>query len=149
MELIHLHRSLYSRDVQVKQSFVICNTFQAVYEDSVIIQHMLQSFALQNSSLNFKSTKHKNVTHFISIKRVKGQYFCKTSFWLHKLVIQTHFKNKIQYGTCYMWYWFNFNKTLPYLMANETILFGTFLFYLILKSVFEVFIADLYLVLPS
>ena len=29
---------------------------------------MLQSFALQNSSLNFKSTKHENVTHFINIE---------------------------------------------------------------------------------
>ena len=27
---------------------------------------MLQSFALQNSNLNFKSTKHENVTHFIN-----------------------------------------------------------------------------------
>ena len=29
---------------------------------------MLQSFALQNSSLNLKSTKHENVTHFINVK---------------------------------------------------------------------------------
>ena len=29
---------------------------------------MLQSFAFQNSSLNFKITKHKNVTHFINLK---------------------------------------------------------------------------------
>ena len=29
---------------------------------------MLQSSALQNPSLNFKSTKHKNVTHFINAK---------------------------------------------------------------------------------
>ena len=29
---------------------------------------MLQSSVLQNPSLNFKSTKHKNVTHFINAK---------------------------------------------------------------------------------
>ena len=29
---------------------------------------MLQSFALQNSSLNLKITKHENVTHFINVK---------------------------------------------------------------------------------
>ena len=39
---------------------------KVVYEDSVIMQSILQSFALQNSSLNFKSTKHENVTHFIN-----------------------------------------------------------------------------------
>ena len=33
---------------------------------------MLQSFALQNSSLNFKSTKHENVTHFIKGKGGKA-----------------------------------------------------------------------------
>ena len=29
---------------------------------------MLQPFPLQNSSLNFKSTKHENVTHFVNVK---------------------------------------------------------------------------------
>ena len=29
---------------------------------------MLQSFALQNSSLNFKSTKHENMARFINLK---------------------------------------------------------------------------------
>ena len=29
---------------------------------------MLKSFALENSSLNFKSKKHENVTHFINVK---------------------------------------------------------------------------------
>ena len=28
---------------------------------------MLQSFVLQNSSLNIKSSKHENVTHFINV----------------------------------------------------------------------------------
>ena len=55
---------------------------------------MLQAFVSQNSSLNFKSTKPENVTLY-QRNRVKGQYFWKTSFWLHKLVIRTHFKNQI------------------------------------------------------
>ena len=29
---------------------------------------MLQSFTLRNPSLNFKSTKHESVTHFINVK---------------------------------------------------------------------------------
>ena len=75
---------------------------------------MLQSFALQNSSLNFKNTKHKNVNIFYQRIWVKGQYFWKTSFWLHNLVIRTHFKHQIQY---YMQNSLNFDKTLPYLTA--------------------------------
>ena len=61
---------------------------------------MLQSIALQNLSLNFKNTKHENVTHFYLHKRVEGQYFWKTSIWLYKFVIRTHFKHQIQYVTC-------------------------------------------------
>ena len=33
---------------------------------------MLQSFVLQNSSLNFKSAKHENVTHFFNEKAWKA-----------------------------------------------------------------------------
>ena len=62
---------------------------------------MLQSFALQNSSVNFKkykaekrSTFQRNT--FYQCKTVKEQNFWKTSFWLHKLVIRTHFKHQIQ-----------------------------------------------------
>ena len=45
----------------------------------------------------------------------------------------------------------NFNKTLPYLMVLTPMKppFCTFWFYLIPKLVFEVFIADLYLLLSS
>ena len=71
--MIHSHQSLYSGGVHVKQSFLICNTFQAVYEDTVIMQSMLHSFALQNSSLNFESTKHENVTRFINVKGWKAK----------------------------------------------------------------------------
>ena len=30
---------------------------------------MLQSFVLQNLRLNFKRTKHENVTHFINLEK--------------------------------------------------------------------------------
>ena len=36
-ELIHSYQSLYSGGVHVKQSFPICNTFQATYKNSVIM----------------------------------------------------------------------------------------------------------------
>ena len=61
---------------------------------------MLQSFALQNSSLNFKNTKHENVTDFYLSTWVEGQYLWKTSIWLHKLVIRTYFKHQIKYVKC-------------------------------------------------
>ena len=64
----------------VKQSFVICNTFQAVYKDSVIMWRILQSFGLQNSSLHCKSTKPKNVTHFINVKGWKANTSGKILF---------------------------------------------------------------------
>ena len=70
--MIRSHESLYSKGVQVKQSFLICNTFQAAYEASVIMQLMLQSFVLQNSNLNCKSTKPENVTNFVNVNRLKA-----------------------------------------------------------------------------
>ena len=66
--MIHSHQSIYSGGAHVKQSFFICNTFQAVYEDSIIMLRMLQSSVLQNSRLNFKSTKQENVVCFINTK---------------------------------------------------------------------------------
>ena len=45
---------------------------------------MLQSFALQNSSLNFKSTKHEYVTHFTN---VKGTLIHENEFKLKNLRI--------------------------------------------------------------
>ena len=57
---------------------------------------MLQSSALQKY-------KARKCNTFYQHKRVKGQYFWKTSFWLHKLVIRTHFKHQIQYVTCVTW----------------------------------------------
>ena len=63
----------------------------------------------------FQKYKARKCNTFYQHKRVKGQYSWKTSFWLHRLVIRTHFKHQIQYVTCYMLY---FNKTtLPYLKA--------------------------------
>ena len=82
--MIHLHQSLYRGDVHIKQSLLISNTFQAVYEDSVIMYGMLQTFTLQNSSLNLKSTKHENVTHFINGEKngerliILGNFFLVT-----------------------------------------------------------------------
>ena len=41
---------------------------------------MLQSFVLQNSSLNFKTTKHENVTRFIDVKVWKANTSGKLPF---------------------------------------------------------------------
>ena len=59
---------------------------------------MLKSFPLQSSSLNFRITKHKNVTHFINVKGWKANTSGK--LWLHKLVIPGYFKIQVQYVTC-------------------------------------------------
>ena len=91
---------------------------------------MLQSFVLQNSSLNFKSTKHENITHFTNLKGWKANTSGKPLLVI--LVIRTHFRQQIAL----------FNGINTY----ETTLFCTFRFYLIPKSVFEVFIADPYVV---
>ena len=61
---------------------------------------MLQSFALQNSSLNFKKYKARKCITSYQRKKLKGQYFWKTSFWLHNLVIRTYFERQIKYVTC-------------------------------------------------
>ena len=81
---------------------------------------------------------------------MKGQYFWKTSFWLHKLVIRAHFKHRIQYLTCVTCQVRLINIALfNGINTNETALFCTCWFCLIPKLVFEVFIADPYVVLPS
>ena len=41
---------------------------------------MLQSFVLQNSSLNCKNTKPENVTHFIKVKAWKANTSGKPRF---------------------------------------------------------------------
>ena len=76
---------------------------------------MLQSISLQNSSLNFKNTKHENVTYFYLRKRVESQYFWKTSIWLPTLVIRTQWKWKMSQrmlisvaSTLRKQYWNNF-----------------------------------------
>ena len=35
--MIHSRQSLYSQSIHIKQSFLICNTFEAAYEDLVIM----------------------------------------------------------------------------------------------------------------
>ena len=47
----------------------------------------------------FQNCKARKCNTFYQRKRVKGQCFWKTSFWLYKLVIRTHFKYQIQYVT--------------------------------------------------
>ena len=83
---------------------------------------------------------------------MKCQYFWKTCSWLHKLVIRTYFKHEIQYVTCYMQNSLKSDKTLPYLTVLTPMkrpFFSTLWFYLLPKPVFEVFIADLRVVLHS
>ena len=111
--MIHSHLSICSRGVHVKESFLICNTFQAVYEDSVIMQRMLKPFALKPE---FQRCKTRKCNKFYQCKRVEGQYFWNTSFWLNKLIIRTLFKHQIHY-VCFMGNLLNFNKKLPYLTA--------------------------------
>ena len=45
---------------------------------------MLQAFVLQSSSLNFRGTKHENVTHFI---KVKGTSIHANEFKLKNLLL--------------------------------------------------------------
>ena len=47
----------------------------------------------------FQKYKAQKCNTFYQRKKVKGQHFWKTYFWLHKLVIQTHFKHQMQYVT--------------------------------------------------
>ena len=64
----------------------------------------------------FQKNKARKCDTFYQRKRVKGQHFWKTSFWLHKLVIRTHFKHQIIIcGVCYMRNSLNFDKPLSYL----------------------------------
>ena len=70
--------------------------------------------------LDFQKHKARKCNTFYQRKRVKGQYFWKTSFWLHKLAIRTHSKHQTQYVTIcntYMQNSLNFDKILPYLTA--------------------------------
>ena len=105
---------------------------------------MLQSFALQNSTLNFKNIKHENVTHFINVKRWKvntsGKLLFGYTSWLFEHILN------IKYNKLNKFAWFRQNvASLNGINTYETTLFCTFWFYLIFKSVFEVFIANLYM----
>ena len=89
-----------NRDVRVKQNFLICNTFQAVF--SRLSNHItsVTIICVTKFKPEFQKYKARKCNTLYQHKWVKGQYFWKTSFWLNKLVIQTSFKNHIKYGTC-------------------------------------------------
>ena len=71
----------------------------------------------------FQKYKVRRCKTFCQCKRVKGPYFWKTSSWLHKLVIRTHFKHQAQYVTCVtLQNSLNFDKTLSYLAALTPII---------------------------
>ena len=90
--MIHSHQSLYSGGVHVKQSLLIRRLSNHVTYLTVI--------CVTKFKPEFQKYKARKCNSFYQRKRVKGQYFWKTSFWLHKLVIRTHFKHQIQYVTC-------------------------------------------------
>ena len=64
----------------------------------------------------FQKYKARKSNTFYQRKRVKDQYIRKTSFWLHKLVVRTHFRHQKQYVT-YVTYKICLISTLPYLTA--------------------------------
>ena len=61
---------------------------------------MFTIFCVTKFKPEFQNYKARKCNTFYQRKRVKGQYFWKTLFWLHKLVMRTHFKHRTQYATC-------------------------------------------------
>ena len=59
---------------------------------------MLQSFALQNSSLNFKSTKHENVTHFTNVKGtlIHENEFKLKNLRINLLIFEVYFQHLLK-----------------------------------------------------
>ena len=104
------------RGVYLKQSALICITFQAVYEDSVIMERVT-IICVTKFKPEFQKYKARKCNTVYQRKRVKDQYFWKTSFCLHKLVIRKHFKHQRQFVMCFMRNSLNFDKKLPYLTA--------------------------------
>ena len=78
---------------------------------------MLQPFALQNSILNFKVTKHENRTHFINVKGWKTNTSGKLIFGYISLLFEHILNINTICNVCYMRNSLSFNKTLPYLTA--------------------------------
>ena len=117
-ELIDSHQSLYSRGFHLKQSFLICmqhfSSCLRRLSNHVTYVTIISVTKFKPELQNYKARKFNR---FYQRKRVKGQYFCKNSFWWHKLVIRTNFKHQIRYVICYMRNLLNFNKTLPDLTA--------------------------------
>ena len=104
--MIYSHRSLYSRDAHAKHQRRSCKTklSHLQYFSSCLRRlnnHItyLAIICVTKFKPEFQKYKARKCNKLYQRKRVKGQYFWKTSFWLHKLVIRTHFKNQIQYGT--------------------------------------------------
>ena len=88
-----------NRDVHVKQNFLFCDTFQAVF--SRLSDHItcVTIICVTKFKPEFQKYKARKCKTLYQRKRVKGRYFWKTSFWLYKLVIPTRFKNHMKYGT--------------------------------------------------
>ena len=105
------------------QQILLQNAIANLLQNATEVYHkMRQAFYYKmRQLLQIATILLQNATTFItncdSTKRVNGQYIWKTSFWLYKLVIRTHFKHQIQYVTCYMQNSINFDKTLHYLTA--------------------------------
>ena len=105
--MIHSHQSLYSGDVHVKQQRRSCKTKLSYLQNLLSCLRRLNNhvthvtiICVREFKPEFQKYKARKCNKLYQRKKVKGQYFWKTSFWLHKVVIRTHFKNQIQYGTC-------------------------------------------------
>ena len=83
--MIHLQQSLYSGGVHLKQSSLRRLSNHVTYVTIVCVTKFKPEF---------QKYKAQKCNTFYQRKRVKGQYFWKTSFWLHKLVIGTHLNIK-------------------------------------------------------
>ena len=88
------------------QQILLQNAIANLLQNSTEVYHkMRQAFYYKMRQFYYKMRQLlqiatillQNATTFItncdSTKRVNGQYIWKTSFWLYKLVIRTHFKH--------------------------------------------------------
>ena len=81
-----------NRDVHVKQHFSTCLPRLSNHITCVTI------ICVTKFKPKFQKYEARKCNTLYQRKRVKGQYFWKTSFWLHKLVVRTRLKNHIKYG---------------------------------------------------
>ena len=89
-----------NRDVHVKQNFSYLQHFSTCLRRLSNHITCVTIISVTKFKPEFQKYKAQKCNTLYQRKRVKGQYFWKTSFWLHKLVIWTRFKNQIKYGTC-------------------------------------------------